>query len=324
MRGIRLHGRDGIDAMKLEEFELLAPGPGEARIAVHAAGVNFGDTLMVTGQYQEKPDLPFSPGMEAAGEVLSLGDGVDYVAVGARVMGSIGYGGFAEEANVPAANLTLVPDDMDWVTAAAFPVAYGTSHVALTYRSHLKSGEVLLVHGAAGGVGLTAVELGKAMGATVIATAGSDDKVKLAKSYGADYGINYSHEDIREKVLEYTAGADVIYDPGGGDAFKASLRCIKFEGRIIVIGFASGDIPQIPTNYPLVKCFTVDGFVWGAYHRNKIEVIHDGYRGLSEIWATGALKPHISKRYPLANTAEAMRLLLARKSSGKVVIESRQ
>ena len=238
-------------------------------------------------------------------------------------MGSIGYGGFAEEANVPAANLTLVPDDMDWATAAAFPVAYGTSHVALTYRSHLKSGEVLLVHGAAGGVGLTAVELGKAMGATVIATAGSDDKVKIAKSYGADYGINYSHEDIREKVLEYTAGADVIYDPVGGDAFKASLRCINFEGRLIVIGFASGDIPKIPTNYPLVKCFTVDGFVWGAYHRKKIEVIHDGYKGLREIWATGALKPHISKRYPLANTAEAMRFLLARKSTGKVVIETR-
>ena len=261
MRGLRLHGRDGIDAMKLEEFELDAPGPGKAKIAVHAAGVNFGDTLMVTGKYQEKPDLPFSPGMEAAGEVIAVGDGVDNVKVGDRVMGSIGYGGFAEEANVPAANLTAVPDDMDWATAAAFPVAYGTSHVALTYRSHLKSGEVLLVHGAAGGVGLTAVELGKAMGATVIATAGTDEKVDLAKSYGADYGINYSNEDIREKVLEYTGGADVIYDPVDGDAFKASLRCINFEGRIIIIGFASGEIPQIPTNYPLVKCFTVDGFV---------------------------------------------------------------
>ena len=159
MRAMRLHGRDGIDAMKLEEVQLSAPGPGQAQIAVHAAGVNFGDTLMVTGQYQEKPDLPFSPGMEAAGEVIALGDGVDNVKVGDRVMGSIGFGGFAEEANVPAANLTQVPDDMDWATASAFPVAYGTSHVALTYRSHLKSGEVLLVHGAAGGVGLTAVGL---------------------------------------------------------------------------------------------------------------------------------------------------------------------
>ena len=324
MQGIRLHSRDGIDAMVLEEFDLPAPGTGEAQIAVHAAGVNFGDTLMVTGQYQEKPDLPFSPGMEAAGEVIALGAGVDNVSVGDRVMGSIGYGGFAEAANVPAANLTPVPDDMDWATAAAFPVAYGTSHVALTYRSHLKSGEVLLVHGAAGGVGLTAVELGKSMGATVIATAGSDDKVALARDYGADYGINYSSEDIREKVLKYTGGADVIYDPVGGDAFKASLRCINFEGRIIVIGFASGDIPKIPTNYPLVKCFTVDGFVWGAYHRKKVAVIHEGYAGLQKIWATGALKPHISKRYPLANTADAMRFLLARKSTGKVVIETRE
>ena len=160
MRGMRLHGRDGIDAMKLEEFELDAPGPGQAKITVYAAGVNFGDSLMVPGEYQVTPALPFSPGMEAAGEVIAVGDGVDNVKVGDRVMGSIGYGGFAEEANVPAANLTAVPDDMDWATAAAFPVAYGTSHVALTYRSHLKSGEVLLVHGAAGGVGLTAVELG--------------------------------------------------------------------------------------------------------------------------------------------------------------------
>ena len=323
MRGMRLHGRDGIDAMKLEEFQLPAPGPRQAKIAVHAAGVNFGDTLMVTGEYQEKPELPFSPGMEAAGEVIAVGDDVENVKVGDRVMGSIGFGGFAEEANVPAMNLTAVPDDMDWAIAAAFPVAYGTSHVALTYRSHLKSGEVLLVHGAAGGVGLTAVELGKAMGATVIATAGTDEKVALAKSYGADYGINYSDEDIRDKVLEYTSGADVIYDPVGGNAFKASLRCINFEGRIIIIGFASGDIPQIPTNYPLVKCFTVDGFVWGAYHRKKVEVIHEGYAGLREIWAKGILKPHISHRFPLVEAGEAMRTLLARKSTGKVVVEVR-
>ena len=168
------------------------------------------------------------------------------------------------------------------------------------------------------------MELGKAMGATVIATAGTDEKVDLAKSYGADYGINYSNEDIREKVLKYTGGADVIYDPVGGDAFKASLRCINFEGRIIIIGFASGEVPQIPTNYPLVKCFTVDGFVWGAYHRNKVDVIHEGYAGLREIWAKGALKPHISHRFPLAEASEAMRVLLARKSTGKVVVEVRK
>ena len=324
MRGIRLHNRNGIDAMKLEEFDLAPPKPDQARLAVHAAGLNFGDTLMVTGQYQEKPVLPFSPGMEAAGKVIEVGDAVKNVTLGDRVMGSIGYGGFAEEANVPAANLTLVPEDMDWVTAAAFPVAYGTSQVALTYRSHLKSGEVLLVHGAAGGVGLTAVELGKAMGATVIATAGSNAKVELAKTYGADHGINYSIENIREKVLEFTGGADVVFDPVGGEAFKASIRCINFEGRIIIIGFASGDVPNIPTNYPLVKGFTVDGFVWGSYHHNAIQVIHDGYVGLRKIWEKGLLKPHICKRFSLSETAEAMRFLLARKSTGKIVIETRQ
>ena len=324
MRAIRLHSLGGIDALVLEEATAPAPGPGEARIAVHAAGINFGDTLMIAGQYQEKPPLPFTPGMEAAGEVIEIGEGVTNVAVGDRVMGSIGHGGFAEEATVIAANLTRVPDDMDWATAAAFPVAYGTSYVALTYRSHLKAGEVLLVHGAAGGVGLTAVEIGKAMGATVVATAGTDEKVQIALQHGAHHGINYSTEDIRERVLALTGGADVVYDPVGGEAFKASLRCINWEGRIIIIGFASGDIPQIPTNYPLVKGFTVDGFVWGAYHRHKIQVIHDGYAGLREMWATGGLRPHISHRFPLAETGEGLRTMLARKSIGKVVIETRK
>lgn len=324
MRAIRLRSLGGIDALTLEETTAPAPGPGEARLAVYAAGINFADTLMITGQYQEKPPLPFTPGMEAAGEVIEVGEGVTDVAVGDRVMGSIGHGGFAEEATVPAANLTSVPDDMDWATAAAFPVAYGTSYVALTYRSHLKAGEVLLVHGAAGGVGLTAVEIGKALGATVIATAGSDEKVQIALQHGADHGINYATEDIRDRVLALTGGADVVYDPVGGEAFRASLRCINWEGRIIIIGFASGDIPQIPTNYPLVKGFTVDGFVWGAYHRQKIEVIQEGYAGLRAMWAKGGLRPHISHRFPLVETADGLRTMLARKSIGKVVIETRK
>ncbi len=326
MRALRLHSLDGIDALRVEDATVPPPGPGQVRIAVHGAGINFGDTLMIRGLYQEKPDLPFTPGMEAAGEVIECGEGGTTLKPGDRVMGAIGHGSLAEEATVDAFRLTLVPDDMDWITAASFPITYGTSYVALTYRSHLKAGEILLVHGAAGGVGLTAVEIGKALGATVVATAGTDEKVALAMEHGADHGINYATEDIRNRVKELVGGADVIYDPVGGDAFKASLRCINFEGRIIVIGFASGEIPQIPTNYPLVKGFTVDGFVWGAYHNTeeRLRVIHDGYAGLAKLWAAGALKPHVSHTFPLAETGEAMRTMLERRSSGKVVVATRE
>ena len=196
--------------------------------------------------------------------------------------------------------------------------------MALTYRSHLKSGEVLLVHGAAGGVGLTAVELGKAMGATVIATAGTDEKVDLAKSYGADYGINYSNEDIREKVLEYTGGADVIYDPVGGDAFKGVSSLYQFRGpdhyHRLCQRRDSADSDELSTG----KVFTVDGFVWGAYHRNKVDVIHEGYAGLREIWAKGALKPHISHRFPLAEAGEVDARIVGAEIDRKVVVEVRK
>jgi len=321
---MRIHRLDGIDALTLEDVEAPPPGPGEVKLAIHGSGINFADTLMIKGQYQVKPDLPFTPGMEAAGEVIEVGPEVENLEIGDRVMGSIDVGGFAEEATTAANHLTLVPDDMDWTTAASFPVTYGTSYVALTYRSHLKAGEVLLVHGAAGGVGLTAVEIGKALGATVVATAGSDEKVEIAKAHGADFGINYTTEDIRDRVKELVGGVDVVYDPVGGEAFKASLRCINFEGRVIIIGFASGEIPQIPTNYPLVKGFSIDGFVWGAYHDLKLEVIHEGYAGLRELWAKGVLKPHVNHTFPLAETGAAMRTLLERRSKGKVVVMTRE
>ena len=210
----------------LEEVPSPTPGPGEIRLGIHAAGVNFADTLMIGGTYQVKPPLPFSPGLEVAGEVLEVGDGVTHLKPGDRVAALAGYGGFAEEVVLPAERTLPIPDQMSFPQAAAFAVAYGTSHVALTHRAQLQAGEVLLVHGAAGGVGLTAVELGKLLGATVIATASTSAKLEVAAQYGADHLINYTKEDFRTKVKELTngKGADVIFDPVGGDVFDQSVR----------------------------------------------------------------------------------------------------
>jgi NADPH:quinone reductase len=231
-------------------------------------------------------------------------------------------GGYAEEIVLDAAAVVPIPDAMDFVTAAAFPVAYGTSHFALTHRGHLQPGETLLVLGAAGGVGLTAVEIGKAMGAVIIATAGNADKLAIAKRHGADHLIDYSREDIRERVRILTdgRGADVVYDPVGGDAFDASLRAIAWEGRIIVIGFAGGRVPQIPANLVLVKNCDVIGFYWGSYRKRKPALVHDSYQQLFRWFAEGKLKPHVSERYDLAEVAEAFRALRTRRSTGKVVL----
>ena len=210
---------------------------------------------------------------------------------------------------------------MEDIQAAAFPIVYGTSHVALTHRCPVFPGDVLMVHGAAGGVGLTAVEIGKALGATVVATAGSDEKLAIAKQYGADYLINYRTEDIREKVKEYVGGADVIYDPVGGDVFKASLRCINYEGRIVLVGFASGDVPQIPANILLVKNCSAIGFYWGSYRKKKPEVHRRSYDALVGLYEEGKLKPHVSHVLPMEQAAEALQLLIDRKSTGKVVLK---
>lgn len=321
MRAIRIHELKGLDALRLEEIPSPSPGPGEIRVAVHAAGVNFADTLMIKGGYQHKPPLPFTPGMEAAGDVVELGEGVTEFAVGDRVLAPMRFGAYAEEAAIDARHCVRIPDGMDYRTGAAFPIAYGTSHLALTHRTKLKSGEVLLVLGASGGVGLTAVEIGKALGATVIACAGSAKKLEVARSRGADHLIDYSAEDIRERVKDLTGGVDVVYDPVGGEASRAALRCLNFEGRLVTLGFASGDIPQVAANYLLVKNISAIGYSFSSYRAAQPAAMRRTLEEICRWYVEGKLKPHISFTFPLAETKAALSVLLERKSTGKVVIE---
>jgi NADPH2:quinone reductase len=293
------------------------------RIRVHAAGVNFADLLLIAGQYQEKPGFPFIPGAEAAGVVIETGARVTGFEPGDRVMALTGLGAFAEEAMVDAPRVLRIPDSMDFAAAAGFPVAYGTSHGALEWRAHLQAGEWLLVTGAAGGVGLTAVEIGKAMGARVIACAGSAEKLAIAREHGADHLIDYSREDLRERVKSITGGrgADVIYDPVGGDVFDACLRSIAWSGRIIIIGFAAGRVSQVPANIVLVKNIDVIGFYWGSYQKHNPELLRRSFQQLFRWFEEGKLRPHISHRLPLAQAGDALMLLQQRQSTGKVVLE---
>jgi NADPH2:quinone reductase len=305
--------------------EEAAPPPmrdGAVRVAVAAAGVNFGDSLMVEGKYQEKPPFPFSPGFEIAGRITEAAPDVTGLKVGDRVMGTMPFGGYASEAVAAAGDVTRIPDRMPFDVAAGFPVAYGTSHGALEWRARLQPGETLLVHGAAGGVGLTAVEIGKAMGATVIATAGGPEKLEIARRHGADHLIDYSREDLRARLRELTGarGVDVVYDPVGGDAFDASLRAIAWEGRILVIGFAGGKVPQVPANILLVKNCDVIGFYWGSYRAKKPEQVRRSYEQLFRWYEEGRLRPHVSERLDLADAAQAIDALRTRKSTGKVVL----
>ena len=296
--------------------------PGAVRIAVKAAGVNFADTLIIQGKYQLKPDFPFSPGLEVAGEVIETAPDVTRCAAGDRVMAALDHGGYASQVVVPAASVYVLPDGLDWPEAAGFPVTYGTAHVGLDARGGLRPGKVLLVHGAGGGVGLNAVEVGKAMGAEVIATAGSAAKLDLARERGADHTIDYSTEDIRDRVKALTdgRGADVVFDPVGGDAFDASLRAIAWGGRLIIVGFAGGRIQDIPANYLLVKHCSAIGLYWGSYKQHAPEVLDRSYAALFEMYAAGQLKPHVSRTFPLEDVAAAHAFLLARKSTGKVVL----
>jgi NADPH2:quinone reductase len=322
MKAIVCNTLGGPELLTLEDLDSPRPGAGQVRIAIHACGVNFADTLLIKGQYQVRPQPPFSPGMEVGGEVLDGGAGVTDLKPGDRVMAVLSYGGYAEEVVAPAVAVVRLPPMMDFVTAAGFAVAYGTSHLGLTHRAQLRAGETLLVHGAGGGVGLTAVEIGKALGARVIATAGSADKLQVARDYGADELIDYSREDIRERV-KALGGADVVYDPVGGEAFEASLRCINWEGRILTVGFASGKVPQPPANLLLVKNIAVIGVHWGAYLQHNPAVLHQSLSQLLTWYAEGKLKPHVSQTYPLAQAREALVALSERRTTGKVVITVR-
>ncbi len=305
--------------LELCEVDIPNPGEGEVRLKIHAVGMNFGDILLVEGTYQEKPPLPFTLGMEICGTIDALGAGVTHLRKGQRVAVYAGFGGLAEYGCFDAAVCVPIPDAMSSTEAAAFLIAYGTSHVALDYKAHLQEGERLLVLGATGGVGLTAVELGKLMGAEVIAAARGADKLKVAKTAGADHLINTDSEDIRDAV-KALGGADVVYDPVGGDQFKAALRASNPEARLIPLGFASGDVPQIPANIILVKNLTIIGYYWGGFMKFKPSVLTDSFKTLFKWYDEGCLKPHVSHELPLASANEALDLLRSRTSTGKVVV----
>ena len=294
-------------------------GTGEVLLSIAACGLNFADFLMAKGSYQDTPAPPFTLGMEVCGTVIAQGPGVTSPAVGTRVAVFGGQGGMADKGVFPADLCRPVPDTIDDATAAGFMVAYGTSHLALTRRAQLQKGETLLVLGAAGGVGLTAVEIGKAMGATVISVARGAEKLAVAKAAGADHLIDSSTQDVKAAVRAL-GGADVVYDPVGGDAFKAALGACNREARVIVIGFASGDVPQIPANIILVKNITVIGFYWGGYLKFNAPALTESLAELMEWHAQGKLQPHVSHKIPLADAAQALELLRSRKSTGKVVV----
>lgn len=303
-----------------ELVELPKPQPGacQVMVSVRACGLNFADLLMQKGTYQDTPEAPFTLGMEVSGVIEAVGSAVDSLSVGDRVAVFCGQGGLAEYCVSDADRVIRIPDAMSFDHAAALLVAYGTSHIALGYRGRLKAGETLLVTGAAGGVGLTAVEIGKLIGATVIAHARGADKLAVAKAAGADHLIDDS-EDLRARVLDL-GGADVVYDAVGGAAWKAAFRACNPEARLLPIGFASGEVPQIPANHLLVKNLDVIGFYIGAYLKFRPEVLRESFETLLGWYQEGRLKPHISQSLPLDLVAEGMELLRSRKSTGKVVI----
>ena len=299
------------------------PAPGEARIAIHACGLNFADLLMAEGRYQEKPALPFIPGLELAGTVLDLGPDTAGPAPGTRVAVYAGQGGLAEQGCFPVDTLLPLPPTMSFAEAAGFQIAYGTSHLALTHKARLQPGETLLVLGAAGGVGLTAVEVGKRLGARVIASARGAEKLAIARTAGADDVIDSDHPDLKS-ALKDLGGADVVYDPVGGAAFDAALRATRPDGRILAIGFASGTVPQVPANILLVKNITVIGFWWGGYRSFAPALLKDSLATLLDWHTAGHLRPHISHRLPLDRLPEGLELLRSRAATGKVVIEMDQ
>jgi NADPH2:quinone reductase len=310
---------DDIGTLNLEDISLPPLKPDEARIRVRAAAVNFPDILTVQGKYQRKPALPFIPGGEAAGDVIAVGSDVTSVKIGDRVIAG-GLGGYAEELQQRAETLRKIPERIDYATAASFTVAYLTAYVALVRRAELMAGEWLLVHGAAGGVGLAAVDLGWALGARVIATASSEEKRAFLKSYGADHVLPSS--GFREPVKEITGGgADVIYDPVGGDVFDESTRCIAFNGRILIIGFTSGRIPSISVNMPLIKGYSIMGVRAGEYGRKFPQKGRENVEAIMTLLAERKIHPHVHARFPLSKAVDAMRMLSDRKVIGKVVIE---
>ena len=312
---------DDLSGVGIEHVPVPEPGPGEVRIRIRATSLNFPDILLCQGKYQLKLEPPFTPGMDIAGEIDAIGEGVENFVVGEAVVGGMRFGGFAEFAVVSTEGLQKKPSHLSFAEAAAYQVAYLTAYVALVRRANLQAGETLLVHGASGGVGMAAVDIGKLLGATVIATGGIDAKLQRVLAYGADHIINTEH-GFREEVKALTGGrgADVIYDPVGGDIFDESTRCINFNGRLLIIGFTSGRIASVPTNIPLIKGFSVMGVRAGEYGRQFPE---KGAENLQIIWdwvREGKTRPHVHAELPLSQSVEGFRMLQQREVIGKLVI----
>ncbi|HLX00498.1 MAG TPA: NADPH:quinone oxidoreductase family protein [Trinickia sp.] len=310
------------ESLVLEDVPSPTPGPGEAVIAVKAASVNFPDVLIIENKYQRKPELPFTPGAEVAGVVRAVGDGVEHVRPGMRVVAYTALGGFAEQALAPAGACVPLPDEADLAVAAAFTLAYGTSHHAVVDRAALQAGETMLVLGAAGGVGLAAVEIGKALGARVIAAASSDEKLAVCVEHGADATINYTRDDLREciKALTDGKGPDVIYDPVGGVYAEPAFRSIGWRGRYLVVGFANGEIPKLPLNLALLKGASLVGVFWGDFAKREPQRNAAAFKQMIGWMQDGKLRPHISARYALEDAPRALRDMAERRVSGKIVI----
>jgi NADPH2:quinone reductase len=321
MRAVVCRAWGDVEDLKVEDVPPPAPGPGEVLIDVKATAVNYADALLVAGRYQTKPPLPFSPGLETAGVVAACGEGVSRFSRGDRVMAILAYGGLAEMALAPEAETFAIPAGMSFEEAGAFPIAYISSHVALRWQGRLEAGETLLVLGAAGGVGLTAVEIGKAMGARVIAGASTGEKLAAARDRGADDLVNYATEKLTERVMALTddKGADVCFDPVGGDLFDAALSALGWGGRILLVGFVGG-VQQIPANRLLVKHRAALGSSLRYFRWHAPDKLRRSVEELMRWYAEGKLRPLISHRLPLARTVEAIRLLTDRKAHGKVVV----
>jgi NADPH2:quinone reductase len=314
------------DTLVVRELPDVVPEAGKVAIKVEAAGVNFPDVLIIQNKYQFKPELPFTPGGELAGTVTAVGEGVTQYKPGDRVIAFVGQGAFAQQVAVPEKSVMPMPPGMDFDTAAAITLTYGTSHHAVVDRAQLKAGETMLVLGAAGGVGLAAIEIGKALGARVIAAASSDEKLEVCRQHGADALINYATQDLREAIKATTdgRGPDVIYDPVGGVYAEPAFRSIGWRGRYLVVGFANGEIPKLPLNLTLLKGASLVGVFWGEYVRREPKANLAAMRELMGWLAEGKIRPHISGRYALADTPRALNDMAARKVTGKVVIQPQQ
>jgi NADPH2:quinone reductase len=310
------------ESLVFEEMPSPRPGPGEAVVSVKAASVNFPDVLIIQNKYQFKPPLPFSPGSELAGVVKEVAPDVAGFKPGDKVIAFTTYGAFAEEVKTEASRLVPMPQGMDYPQAAAFLLTYATSDHALRDRGSLQAGETLLVLGAAGGVGLAAIDIGKALGARVIACASSEDKLAVCREHGADEGIDYAAEDLRERIKALTGGrgVDVVYDPVGGPYSEPAFRSLAWRGRLLVVGFAAGDIPKLPLNLALLKGASVVGVFWGDFARREPQKFAESVRQLGRWYAEGKLRPHVSQTLPLARAADALKLMAARQVKGKLVL----